>query len=319
MGRRRRRGAQRLRRRAAGERRGLWLRRSPRMARPARYADGGPRRAARYGSHPRAFVWGPLEARMQHADCVILGGLVEGTWPPEAPADPWMSRPMRTKFGLPPAGAAHRPGGPRLRPGRRRRLGRAARSGASRRARPAFRHAGSCGWRPCSAAKELAHAPGRGSGPVARLAGPARPARERRARPCAASRAPGRGAARPPVGDRGRHLARATPMPSTPAACWSWSRSTRSTRTPAPPIRGSFVHKALETFVRTYPDDLPEDALDRLLAIGESGHERDRWTARRCAAIWWRRFERIAAWFVALERERRRGALPPSGRRRGAS
>src|SRR5690606_18197726 len=25
-----------------------------------------------------------------------------GTWPPQSPADPWMSRPMRAAFGLPP-------------------------------------------------------------------------------------------------------------------------------------------------------------------------------------------------------------------------
>ncbi|HIF10937.1 MAG TPA: double-strand break repair protein AddB, partial [Sneathiellales bacterium] len=55
----------------------------------------------RYGRHPRLQIWGPLEARLQHADLLILGGLNEGSWPPEAPNDPWLSRPMREKFGLP--------------------------------------------------------------------------------------------------------------------------------------------------------------------------------------------------------------------------
>ena len=55
----------------------------------------------RYGLHPRLFIWGPLEARLQHADRVILGGLNEGVWPATANADPWLSRPMRKKFGLP--------------------------------------------------------------------------------------------------------------------------------------------------------------------------------------------------------------------------
>jgi ATP-dependent helicase/nuclease subunit B len=32
---------------------------------------------------------------------MILGGLNEGTWPPDVAADPWMSRPMREDFGLP--------------------------------------------------------------------------------------------------------------------------------------------------------------------------------------------------------------------------
>mgnify|MGYP003640710373 FL=1 len=55
----------------------------------------------RYGKHPRLFIWGTVEAQMQQADLTILGGLNEGVWPPEAGADPWMSRPMRQKFGLP--------------------------------------------------------------------------------------------------------------------------------------------------------------------------------------------------------------------------
>ena len=33
-------------------------------------------------------------------DRVVLGGLVEGTWPPEPRADPWFSRPMRHALGL---------------------------------------------------------------------------------------------------------------------------------------------------------------------------------------------------------------------------
>ena len=56
----------------------------------------------RAGAHPRLAIWGPLEARLQHADLVILGGLVEASWPGEVAADPWLSRPMRHAFGLPP-------------------------------------------------------------------------------------------------------------------------------------------------------------------------------------------------------------------------
>jgi ATP-dependent helicase/nuclease subunit B len=31
---------------------------------------------------------------------VVLGGLVEGVWPPETRSDPWLSRPMRLELGL---------------------------------------------------------------------------------------------------------------------------------------------------------------------------------------------------------------------------
>ena len=54
-----------------------------------------------YGRHPRLAILGPLEARLHHADVMVLGGLNEGSWPPQAAADPWMSRPMRQRFGLP--------------------------------------------------------------------------------------------------------------------------------------------------------------------------------------------------------------------------
>ena len=56
-----------------------------------------PRRPA----HPRLFIWGPLEARLQQPDVVILGSLNEGVWPRPQEASPWLSRPMAAKLGLP--------------------------------------------------------------------------------------------------------------------------------------------------------------------------------------------------------------------------
>ncbi|MBA2590704.1 MAG: double-strand break repair protein AddB, partial [Alphaproteobacteria bacterium] len=58
-----------------------------------------PVRAA-FGRHPRLAILGPLEARLQHFDLTILGGLNEGAWPRGPSADPWFSRPMRTTLGL---------------------------------------------------------------------------------------------------------------------------------------------------------------------------------------------------------------------------
>lgn len=51
--------------------------------------------------HPRVFIWGLLEARLQSPDLLVLGGLVEGVWPPATDPGPWLSRPMRAKVGLP--------------------------------------------------------------------------------------------------------------------------------------------------------------------------------------------------------------------------
>ncbi len=52
--------------------------------------------------HPRLFIWGALEARLQHADVTILGSLNEGVWPSATRTDPWLSRPMREHLGLEP-------------------------------------------------------------------------------------------------------------------------------------------------------------------------------------------------------------------------
>lgn len=51
--------------------------------------------------HPRLRILGPLEARLQQADLVILGGLNEGIWPDDSETDPFLSRPMRRALGLP--------------------------------------------------------------------------------------------------------------------------------------------------------------------------------------------------------------------------
>jgi ATP-dependent helicase/nuclease subunit B len=48
----------------------------------------------------RVRIYGPLEARLQDADRVVLGGLVESVWPPEPQSDPWLNRPMRQELGL---------------------------------------------------------------------------------------------------------------------------------------------------------------------------------------------------------------------------
>jgi double-strand break repair protein AddB len=50
--------------------------------------------------HPRIRIWGTLEARVQGADLVILGGLNEGIWPERPAPDPWLNRSMRLAVGL---------------------------------------------------------------------------------------------------------------------------------------------------------------------------------------------------------------------------
>ena len=53
-----------------------------------------------YGGHHRIFIWGLLEARLQTADLMILGGLNEGSWPQLPAPDPWLAPRIRRELGL---------------------------------------------------------------------------------------------------------------------------------------------------------------------------------------------------------------------------
>jgi ATP-dependent helicase/nuclease subunit B len=54
-----------------------------------------------YGGHPRISIWGLLEARLQRADLLVLGGLNEGSWPALPPPDPWLPPRVRASLGMP--------------------------------------------------------------------------------------------------------------------------------------------------------------------------------------------------------------------------
>ena len=51
-------------------------------------------------AHPNILIWGTLEARVQGADLVILGGLNDAIWPKLPEPDPWLNRQMRKSAGL---------------------------------------------------------------------------------------------------------------------------------------------------------------------------------------------------------------------------
>ena len=53
------------------------------------------------GGHPRLAIYGLIEARLQRADLMILGGLNEGTWPGAPAPDPWLAPRVRAELGLP--------------------------------------------------------------------------------------------------------------------------------------------------------------------------------------------------------------------------
>jgi ATP-dependent helicase/nuclease subunit B len=55
----------------------------------------------RASAHPRLFIWGPLEARLQQPDLVILGSLNEGVWPALPAPDAWLPPKVRARLNMP--------------------------------------------------------------------------------------------------------------------------------------------------------------------------------------------------------------------------
>ena len=262
-----------------------------------------------FGRHPRLQIWGPLEARLQHADCMILGGLNEGTWPPAAAGDPWMSRPMRADFGLPP---------PELR------IGLSAHDlvqccGAAEVYLTRARRIEGTPTIPSRWLQRLdALLEGEPGGQAALQA--VEPAvlawwaaLDRPAEPPGPRPAP---APAPPVTARPRQLS-VTRVETWIADPFSIYARNILRLKPLDPIdadpsaaeRGSIIHRILDVFVREHPDALPADAEERLLALGRAQFEAA--GARPgVLAFWWPRFERIARWFLETERGRRPAFQP---------
>ena len=257
-----------------------------------------------YGRHPRLQIWGPLEARLQHADCMILGGLNEGVWPPATAGDPWMSRPMRAAFGLPP---------PELR------IGLSAHDFVQ-----------SCGAAEVylTRARRIEGTPTIPSRWLQRLdallAGrPGAPAALRAMepallawwaaldRPAAATAPRPAPAPRPPVAARPRRLSvtRVETWIADPYAIYArdilrLKPLDALDADPSAAERGTIIHRILDKFVRAYPRGLPPDAEERLLALGRA-HFEAAGARPGVLAFWWPRFARIARWFAAEERARR--------------
>jgi ATP-dependent helicase/nuclease subunit B len=255
----------------------------------------------RYGAHPRLFIWGPLEARLQQAELVVLGGLNEGVWPPEPAVDPWLSRPMREEFGLP---------APERRIGlsahdfqqamgaREVVLTRATRA-AGQPTIPsrwllrldAFLSQLQLGYDTAMASRW------RGLQRKLDSADAVRPIRRPAPRPGAKHRPKALSVTRietwmrDPYAIYARYILKLKPLDPLD-------------QDPDLADLGSIIHGALDRFVATYPRELPEDAQEKLLAIGReefAGFE----SKPGVMAFWWPRFQRIAGWFIDTERGRR--------------
>ncbi|MEK9672201.1 MAG: double-strand break repair protein AddB [Rhodospirillaceae bacterium] len=273
----------------------------------------------RHGGHPRLAVWGLLEARLQNADLMILGGLNEGVWPPALRPSPWMSRPMMMKFGLPDPD---------------RRVGLTAHDFVQAMMAPAIiiTRAGRADGAPTVPARWLLRienlltppaAPGearralpaRDGGPLAWAAAldkpdalipPVKPM----PKPDVALRPPGLSVTqietwvRDPYAVYARHILKLEPLDPLDAD-------------PGAAEKGTLIHEALNQFIDAYPRDLPPDAEARLIDIGGRVFA-EAAPGPGVMAFWWPRFLRVARWFVDNERARRvQGYRPLAWERRG--
>ena len=247
--------------------------------------------------HRAISILGPLEARLQSFDLVILGGLNEGVWPQTAPADPWFSRPMRATLGL------EQP---------ERRIGLSAQD-----------FAGLCSTRDVlmTRAAKVEGAPTIASRWLQRLTQLAtgldlniseglhlRDARLLSAVRSVTAISPPE--PRPPVAARPRRLS------VTEIETWLrdpyaiYARHVLKLK-PLEPLdaiagpleRGTALHRALELYKQRFPGLPPEDALAQLTAIADEVFA-ELAIPQSALAVWRPRFRNAARWFVEFERDR---------------
>ena len=253
--------------------------------------------------HPRLAVMGHVEARMHTADLMILGGMNEGTSPPNPPRDPWMSNSMRGDFGLPPANW---------------RVGLAAHDIYMAMARPqvlvtrAARQEGApteqSRWlRRLDAVRKvakldnpkddrfirIAEARNHVAGAVSPIDRP-EPTLDSATRPRKFSATELDTLLKDPYAIYARRalgLKALDPLDQEPGAA----------------ERGSFVHAALDAFIQDNPEGAPPDeALEQLLAFGRKELEKlpdNPWSE----ALWWPQFVAVAEWFIGHEHSRAGG------------
>lgn len=258
----------------------------------------------KYGRHPRLFIWGNLEARLQQADLIIIGGLNEGTWPPDVKAGPWMSRPMQIDFGLSEP---------------ERKIGLAAHD---------FQQAMGAQEVLLTRSLRIDGSPSLPSRWLLRLENILKPhggiPRADRYYTWAdqldhpqAIIPWGPPAPKPPLNARPDRL--------SVTSIETWIRDPYALYAkrvlglnplddidldPGAADRGSIIHDALDEFIRTWPDALPDDAPEQLIAIGKK-YFTPAFVWPGVRAFWWPRFLRIADWFIEQEKARRQQGYTP--------
>jgi ATP-dependent helicase/nuclease subunit B len=261
----------------------------------------------------RVRIYGPLEARLQSVDRIVLGGLVEGVWPPQTHCDPWLSRPMREALGLDL-------------PERRVSLSAHDFAQALGAAEVILAYPSKLAGAPTVTSRfvqRLAAVMGERLWERARANGTKYVAWARALDRPAEVRRTERPRPKPP------RAARPTSLSVTEIESWLRDPYTIYAKRilklreldpvdlpPGAADRGIMIHGALSEFTQTFENALPADPVAALIEIG-ARHFVPLEGFAEARAFWWPRFERIARWFAAWELERRGGLAGVKAETRG--
>nr|MCU0733321.1 double-strand break repair protein AddB [Hyphomonas sp.] len=251
--------------------------------------------------HPRLFIWGPFEARLQQTDIIILGSLNDGTWPQATDPGPWLNRPMRDELTLPSP---------------EEKIGQAAHDFVSLLGADEviLTRSEKVNGVPAVPSRWLLRLQALLDGanareqlePASPWLGWARQRDEITRRTPAKCPEP-----RPPLGVRPRKLSvsRVETFIANPYAIFAreilgLEALDALGSEPGPALRGSIIHDALSKFASAHPSQLPADSFT-VLAEFAKGILADYRTHPRIAAFWIPRFLRFAEWFAQTEPDRR--------------
>lgn len=252
------------------------------------------------GTDRNIAIWGALEARLQNVDTLVVGGLNEGMWPRKPESDRFMSRLMKTGIDLEPP---------------ERRIGLAAHDfqmamGAKKVVLARSARSGDAPAVPSRWLQRLLTFIGKDHAAVLRRRGDeflswarALDAGERR------DFAP-RPQPKPPLVVRPQHFSvtEIETLRRDPYAIYA-RRILRLMpldpviRDPGAAERGTLFHAILHLFSRTVADPLVPEALDGLIAAGRACFA-EAALPPDVEAVWWPRFEKLAAGIIEWERGR---------------
>ena len=253
-------------------------------------------------AHPRLAILGPVEARMQSADRLIIAGFNEGNWPPRPEIDPWMNAEMRQQAGLQPHNwrtglSAHDVWMAICAP--EVIVTRAVRDGDSVTTPSRWLQR----LEAVLAALQIGDVLDRGALVTARLAA---------LDPVPLLAPIGRPAPCPPVSARPRTFS-ATEIDTWISDPYSiYAKRILALRpledvdrVPDAALRGNIVHDALAAFIKEHPSGpLADDALANLRTYGRQYFD-PFWQIPSVRVFWWPAFKLLSAWFIETERRRR--------------